>query len=309
MKLILLMKKYLDEIRFAVKDRTFIGYNGIANLYVNTKLCDIDLKRLSNEKLNKIFKNRFCEEETLSIATIKLIKNQINRCLSFGREKKLIPLLKIDIPLKMPNKKIQCLRDDKILKIENYLINNKKVYSFGILISLLTGLRIGELLSLKWQDVDFEKNILNIRSTASDIVFEHKLLHLENEPKTESSIRQIPITKELKFLLNSLKSFQKNKSKYVVSRENGKRIQIRSYQESWNRLLKKLDIKHYGFHSLRHTFATRCNRFGMDIKTLSELLGHSNPSITLKTYVHSNLDMKREALLKVNKKIRHNLPD
>lgn len=89
----------------------------------------------------------------------------------------------------------------------------------------------------------------------------------------------------------------------MISTKIGKQTDIRAYQTSFSRLLKRLNIKHYGFHSLRHTFATRCLELGVDIKTLSELLGHTNPTITLNRYVHSNIDLKRVALNKISKQL------
>lgn len=79
-------------------------------------------------------------------------------------------------------------------------------------------------------------------------------------------------------------------------------MDCRGYQTSFSRLLKKLNIKHYGIHSLRHTFATRLLENGVDIKTISELMGHSSPTVTLNRYVHTNMDNKRIALQKLNKK-------
>lgn len=307
MKLVNLMEEYLQQIKYSIKLRTYIGYVNTNKQYISNILENLDLESTTNKNINDIFIQKYCSNKDLSTSTLKLIKNQINRCLNFGERMGLISSLKINIPLKSHLNKINSLTDDETIKLEQYLIANRKIYNYGILISLQTGLRIGELLALKWQDIDFEHNIMKVSTTATDLAFEHKMLHIEDSTKTESSNREIPLTKDVKILLKELKAFQQNKSHYVISRSSGKRIQIRAYQESFYRILKKLNIKHYGFHSLRHTFATRCYKHGMDIKTLSELLGHSTPAITLKVYVHTNIDIKKEALNKVNKKIRQNI--
>jgi integrase len=87
----------------------------------------------------------------------------------------------------------------------------------------------------------------------------------------------------------------------MIAGNNGKVVSVRSYQQSFECLLKNLHIDHKGFHSLRHTFATRAIECGMDIKTLSEILGHKNPTITLNRYAHSLMDHKREMMNKLGK--------
>ena len=115
-------------------------------------------------------------------------------------------------------------------------------------------------------------------------------------PKTQSSIRTIPIPKQLIPYLREIK--ENSHSTYVVS--NGtKQISNRSYQRSFSLLLKKLSIPHRGFHSLRHTFATRALECGMDVKTLSEILGHKSPTVTLNRYAHSLMDHKKELMNKL----------
>ena len=89
---------------------------------------------------------------------------------------------------------------------------------------------------------------------------------------------------------------------YLFVSHNGKQIKPRAYQKSFDNLLKKLHIKHYGFHSLRHTFATRLLENGVDVKTISELMGHSSPTITLNRYVHTNIENKRKAMNNLTKK-------
>ena len=90
------------------------------------------------------------------------------------------------------------------------------------------------------------------------------------------------------------------KNQYVIS-DSEKTLAIRSYQRSFERLLKKLGISHRGFHSLRHTFATRALEVGVDVKTLSEILGHKNANITLQRYAHSMLEHKRDMMNQIGK--------
>ena len=178
--------------------------------------------------------------------------------------------------------------------IEQALLTDKRSKMLGILICLYTGLRVGELLALEWTDINFSKNELFVNKTCHD----RGKSRVTTPPKTTSSIRIIPIPKQLIPLLKQLK--KQSKSQFVIS-ENGKYISVRSYQRSFELLLKRLGIAHQGFHSLRHTFATRALECGMDVKTLSEILGHKNATVTLNRYAHSLMDHKREMMNRLGK--------
>lgn len=178
--------------------------------------------------------------------------------------------------------------------MENYILGNQKERLYGIVLCLYTGLRIGELIALKWQDVDLRENMLVVSHSCHD----GKGGVVLDTPKTQSSCRVIPLPKQIVPLLKTLK--RHSKSEFVVSND-GKGVSVRSYQRSFELLLKKLNIPHKGFHSLRHTFATRALECGMDVRTLSEILGHKNPTITLNRYAHSLMDYKTAMMNRIGK--------
>ena len=149
-------------------------------------------------------------------------------------------------------------------------------------------------------NIDIKNKLIYVDKSVGSISQNHKTLTIESSPKTQSSIREIPISKKLLDLMKVLR--QHCSTDYVIVSHNGKQIKPRAYQKSFDNLLKKLHIKHYGFHSLRHTFATRLLENGVDIKTISELLGDSSPTITLYRYVHTNLENKRKAMNNLTKK-------
>lgn len=294
MKLKDIVMQYLENIKHSIKQKTYMFYLQIKDIYIvgfNKELTSNDL----NEFLVSI-KGKY------SYSTTKLIKSLINRSLIFAYENGLIKD-KIIITLHLKNqqvKRVQALERQEQAKLENYILKDNKIYFFGILLSLYTGLRLGEILALKWENIDIKNKLIYIDKSVGSISQNHKTLTIESSPKTQSSIREIPISKQLLELLKALR--QHSLTDYVIVSHNNKQIQPRAYQKSFENLLKKLHIKHYGFHSLRHTFATRLLENRVDIKTISELLGHSSPTITLNRYVHTNLQNKRKAMEILTKK-------
>lgn len=308
MKLYNLITEYLESLKYSIKKRTFLNYCQTATKHIKPNIGKEDISALDGSILNNFFISQNNPQGKIAPSqnTLRLCKTIINRALAYAFEKKYISnFCKITICFKNTNPaKIESFLQSEANRIEKYILENKKYYNFGVVLCLHTGIRIGELLALKWENVDLKNKIININSTICDIAFEHKMLRIEDKPKSVASIREIPITSQTATILKELKKHQKGNSPFVVSRPNGKQIFVRAYQDSFQRLLKKLCIRPRGFHALRHTFATNCYKLGMDIKTLSELLGHSSPAITLKIYVHTDIEHKRKALNMVAKKTR-----
>ena len=202
----------------------------------------------------------------------------------------------------VPEKKvINVLSRDQQQILEDYLLSDKSLTSLGILISLYTGLRIGEICALTWDDIDLNTNILHVKSTVSRIKKngdDDGHSNIIDRPKTQSSVRDIPLPTKLQKQILDYKSSRK--SKYVIS-ESEYFVSPRTYEYRYHTALKACHLSSMNYHTLRHTFATRCIEVGMDVKTLSELLGHSNVSITLNTYVHSSIEMKRVQIEKLCK--------
>lgn len=296
MKLHQIVNRYLETIKYQIKKRTYLHYQNLYEIYIK-KYFGQDTKRLTNEILNITMQTLL---ERYSNSLVKTIKSLLNRSLNFAYENKIIKK-QLFITLKIQNKsekQIECFSQDEQAKLEKYILEKEKHYHYGILISLYTGLRLGELLALKWQNIDFKNKILKISLTISKCLENHKQISLETTPKTNSSIREIPLTAGLIKILKELKT---ESCEYVISNKNGQKVDYRTYQKSFENLLKRLNIKHYGFHSLRHTFATRLLENGVDIKTISELMGHSSPTITLNRYVHTNMQNKLKAMEKISK--------
>ena len=201
----------------------------------------------------------------------------------------------IEYPTQTENKLPPTLSLNHQRILMRHLLEQPTPQNIGVLLALCTGMRIGEVCALKWEDVDFAQKTVIVKHTVGRI-YNCELKSTErvhSSPKTKNSCREIPISKQL---FQALKMVRKqSQSPYVV----GTSIQSkepRSYRDYFGRLLKRLDIPHLVFHGLRHTFATRCIESQCDYKTVSVILGHSNVATTLNLYVHPNLNQKKQCI-------------
>lgn len=218
------------------------------------------------------------------------VKEQLSMPLKSPICKPTIP--KQDIP-------ILSLEDQK--RLEGYLKSNINTTTIGILISLHTGLRIGEVCALSWDDIDLGRKIIKVRHTVARIKDENEDYDFSTRlvldaPKTKSSIRDIPISSALLPCLMDWHSI--SPLGFLLTGTNSF-MQPRTFEYRYHKVLEECDVVSINYHALRHTFATRCIEAGVDVKSLSEILGHANVSITLNTYVHSSIDMKRTQLEKM----------
>ena len=181
-------------------------------------------------------------------------------------------------------------------------MNQLNIYTLSILFCLYTGVRIGELCALKWNHIDFNNRLIIIDQTVQRIQNKHennisKTYLSVTRPKTVNSLRKIPITTNLYTILTEY--YNQNyikKDTYIFNNQFNTPIDPRRIQKHFKMILSKLNLTSITFHGLRHTFATRCIELGMDIKTLSEILGHSNVATTMSIYVHSTDSQKREQM-------------
>lgn len=295
------LNEWLENyVRLTAKSRTYTRYSEIVANHINPGLGDYEIEELSPIVLQKYITEL---SQSGNLRTGKpLAANSINAIITVLqgslRVAYKLNLIKDNIGdnilrPKSREKQVSCFSADEQRQIEKAVFLSKKPYLIGVVICLYTGLRIGELLALKWEDIDFSERIIHITKSCHDGKREDGTFgKIMDTPKTSSSIRDIPVPKNL---LTILKDYKKSPSLWVIS--DGKReMTTRRYQRNFESLLTKLDIEHHGFHAIRHTFATRAAECGFDVKTLSEILGHKSPAITLNRYVHSMLNHKRDMM-------------
>ena len=200
---------------------------------------------------------------------------------------------------KSETKEAEVFNKDERSRLQNYLQNNLNESNLGILLTMYSGLRIGELCALKWSNIDFENGIVRVSKALqriSDKSGKSKTKIAVTSPKSKTSVRDIPIPS---FILDILKHEKQSEEYYILS-GTSKPMEPRTMQNRFKAVLKNCGIRSANFHLLRHTYATACIESGFDAKTVSELLGHSNVNITLNRYVHSSMETKKKCVDRLN---------
>ena len=293
------ISEWLKEKKDYVKESTYGNYSNHIYNHIIPKLGNYYLSDLTHKTIQNFLLELYRKPYNLSEKTIKDIINIVKNSLKKAINEEEINY--IDLSFTYPkntegSKKIYVLTKYEQTKLTNYVLNNRTNRNVGILISLYTGIRIGELCALKWDDIDLKKGFIYISKTIqrvytrNDIDVTSKVV--TTSPKTKNANRDIPINKDF---LEILKEFKGNKNHYILTNSE-EYIEPRAYRKYFNKVLEENKINHFNFHSLRHTFATNCISLGIDYKTVSELLGHSNINTTLNLYVHPRLSEKKKCM-------------
>lgn len=289
-------KEWLEYKKNSIKKSTYYNYKFIIEKYINQEFGEKNIEKIKdyNQYIQKLM-------NTLSSKTIRDIICVLKAILKYYEEENDCKLKykKMNVP-KLEKKEIKILSTKERRKLEKYCLEDKTLKSLGILLSLNTGLRIGEVCALKWENIDLKERNIYVKKTLQRIydAENKKTKIIIDKPKTETSVRCIPLNSKIYEELNKLKKGFSEKD-FFLTGANGIFIEPRVYQNYYKNLLKSCKIKEYNFHILRHTFATNCIDVGMDIKSLSEILGHATVDITLNRYVHSSRKMKEKYLEKI----------
>ena len=289
-------EEWLKYKKNTVKKSTYYNYSYSVAKYLYPSFAGKNITKIKNY-------NNFIEElsDTLSPKTVRDIVTKLKEIINFYEEEHntKLNIKKMSLP-KMNKKEIQILSNKEKQKLEKYCIQQNDLKSLGILICLNTGLRVGEVCALRWENVDFESRKIHIEKTIERIYSkeEKKTIVIIDTPKSITSVRTIPVNSKLYNILKQIRGKSK-KTDFVLTGSSEHYVEPRNYQYYFKEILKRSKVKKYKFHTLRHTFATNCIEAGMDIKSLSEILGHADVSITLNIYVHSSDKAKRKYLEKI----------
>ncbi|WP_160690114.1 site-specific integrase [Clostridium sp. C2-6-12] len=299
-------RKWIDTYcKDRLRTSTVNIYQGYFKNYINPKLGQLEVSEISILEL-QCFYNEIVEEQKISIKTINNLHSVIRRLLKEAVKSGLInfnPSDYIELP-RAEKSEVQILEEYEIIKLKEVIKDEN--LGISILLALFAGLRLGEILGLKWSKVDFSKGVLEVTHSVSRQVVNSSnsakrtqlVLH---EPKTENSKRIVPLKDELFYELMKLKQQKKRRyskecieDDFVLSNAHIKPIDPRTIQEFFKRVQIKAEIGIYKFHALRHTFASRAIRAGASDKVVSQILGHANSSTTSNIYVHVAGDMIKD---------------
>lgn len=283
------LSNWLIERKIFLKYSTYTNYYNIIHNHIMPYLGDYNIRSLNNNILQQFIlqqleNGRADNQGGISYKYAKDIITVLKLTLDFQ--------IQIQLPYHPP-KQIQIFDKEHQIKLINYLQSQINHKNFGILLCIHTGLRIGELCALKWGDININTKMLSINKTMIRTYTKEDGSKLNiTPPKTRSSIRNIPLNS---WIMQYAILLQGQDDHYILTNKD-KPIEPNKYRLYYNRVLKDLELPHLTFHALRHTFATRCIECGCDYKSLSELLGHSNVSITMNIYVHPQMELKRKCV-------------
>ena len=295
------VRKWLEEKEPGIKEQTYRRYQQCIDTHIIPYFGDVKCSAITQNTVDDFLKQkrlsgRLDGKGGLSQSTIRGMCIILQSILLFAYQKKMgIPeMIQIKKP-RVEKKKISVLKPNEQKRLETVLLEVPTDTNLAIYLALHTGMRIGEICALHWSDIDWEERLLFVRST---VIRNKKGQLVITSPKSETSQRAIPLTRQLVNLLAA--EHERSCSEFVFSSPRKDAfLNPRTLQYRFQTLLTRLGISRISFHALRHTFATRWIEFGMDVKSLSEVLGHAGVQITLDIYVHSSDKLKREAIEKL----------
>jgi integrase len=295
--------KWLEIKKNYVKESTYANYSNIVFNYIKPYFKGTSLSKLKSNDIQKFI--LYCyKEKYLSPKTIKdiiiIIKMSLREANGYGIYDYFE--VKFKYPKNLEIIKIKTLSKREQNIIIKYCQENPNSKSLGLLLTIFSGIRIGELCALKYSDFNLKTKEVTINKTIQRIYIKENELNgkskiITTNAKTKKSNRIIPLHK---IFCDFLKNLNYENDDFFISNSK-KQIEPRTYRKYYSNVLNHLKIKHINFHALRHTFASNCIKNGIDPKTVSELLGHSSVNITLNLYVHSSEEQKRKCINSIYK--------
>ena len=287
-------REWLNAVVNRVKESSLANYKAKFEKHILPVFGNVPCADLSAGHINEFINKKLAEG--LSASYVRDIFTVFKSLLRYAQEEYGFRLtLKNVILPKAEKKHIKRISDVEQKHLIAYLKANMSLSTFGVMLSLYMGLRIGEVCGIKWSDVDFRHKILHIRRTVQRIASQNdkqKTKIVITAPKSATSFREIAIPD---FLMKYFRMFR-NESAFFILSGTKKPIEPRTMQYRYKKILQSAGIDNYNFHKLRHTFATNCAEKGFDTKTLAMILGHSTVNLTLNRYIHPDLTHERRLM-------------
>ena len=282
------MWEWLGTTVNSVKKTTYQKYESMIRNHIAHGLGAVPLKLVSSQMLDQFAYEKINGSAKLSPKTVNDILAIINSAMSYAEQEYGMSKPKIR-RAKEPRKEMRVLSVEEQHILVDFLLDEMDLFKLGVLISLFTGIRLGELCALQWEDIKSDRLIVN--KSFQRIKVGNTTQLIQTSPKTSSSVRIIPLPASICAYLEPFRS-----TGPVLKTRNGSQVEPRLMQLKFGKYIKQCELEKTNFHALRHTFATRCIEAGFDIKTLSEILGHADVKTTLNRYVHSSYELKRASM-------------
>jgi integrase len=293
---------WLQSAKLRIKESTYARYYYVVSKYILPYLGQYKINQISNAVMNQYIEGllKYGGSDSvlgLSNKSVSDILTIVKSTLLYAKSNGYAVLCDYSfLSIKRSEKEIRILTKDEQKRLSTFLLCQTDNYKLGVLISLYTGMRLGEVCALKWKNINLETKSIKVIETMqriknTDLSEKRKTKVIISEPKSKCSIREIPIPA---CLLEIIESFYSAPNDFVLSGSALKYVEPRNLQYHFHKYVKEVAIENVNYHSLRHTFATRCVELGFEIKSLSEILGHANVNITLNRYVHSSFELKMQ---------------
>lgn len=300
-------EEWFAEGRVSLKPSTISRYRSILDTYLIPEFGTVKIEGISRADVNtfytRLLSESGCHKKPLSPKTVLCILSVFRIVLKYARlEKGLNVVNTEDISIKQEQKVLRVFSMDEYRIISNKLISSHSMDCLGILLSLYTGLRIGEVCALRWGDISFDEQVIHITKTMQRIQlpkgYKPRTKIVITSPKSKCSVRDIPIPGEVVRLLITMR---KPDDCYLLTGKRNEYMEPRTMENHFNKLMMDCNIKGATMHTCRHSFATRCVELDFDVKTLSEILGHASVSITMNRYVHPSMALKHKHMDKLSR--------
>ena len=301
LKLTDLCDEWLLLRRSQVKESTLVKYHGLLERYIKPNLGSCPVSELTGVRIEQ-FSYQLLHTNGLSPKTVRDILTVLHGVLRYAGSQCAGTEINIVYP-HANRKEIRVLTPQEQQRLVCYLRQQMDLCKFGALLTLMTGMRIGELCALRWKDISLEQGVIRVSATMQrirnlDPDNPEKTKVIITAPKSGCSFRIVPLTEQAASLCRS--NLCEDPEAYVLTGSREAYVEPRALQYRFNKYVNACNLEGVHFHTLRHTFATRCVEADFEIKTLSEIMGHASPKITLERYVHSSMALKKENMRKLS---------
>jgi integrase len=291
---------WLTNKKEKIKPSTYQKYQNIIKKHLFPVIGKMRLDTISTCTMDTAMQHIYWtgNNEHLSCSLMNSILFVSKSILRYGGRIQLLKGVEITFEISSePKKEIPVLSYTHIQILRNYIVVHPSDAGIAILMALYTGMRLGEICALQRKDLDFELKVIYVCKTVQRLKTEPggKTRLVITVPKSHNSLRCIPMPISVEKYLCALNIDKLTGDQFILGQKYNP-YDPRTLQYNFSRILKECHIEHINFHALRHTFATNCIKSGFDVKTLSEILGHSNVNFTMNRYVHSDIEEKRKQM-------------